>query len=85
MAVLCAGLSLGGCGSLNTILSTSMADLVPHWAGGLPPDAPPRPGDPRYDEFERAQRARALVPPSETGNAETNSSGAVEEAAAQPL
>jgi hypothetical protein len=28
-----------------------MADHVPHWAGGLPADAPPRPGAPGYDEF----------------------------------
>jgi hypothetical protein len=28
-----------------------VADHVPHWAGGLPPDAPPRPGAPGYDEF----------------------------------
>jgi hypothetical protein len=28
-----------------------VADHVPHWAGGLPPDAPPRPGAPGYDDF----------------------------------
>lgn len=67
--VLSAGIWLGGCGSLNTLMSSTIADYLPHWAGGLPPNAPPRPGDPGYDEFERAQRARALVAPVETAGA----------------
>jgi len=64
-ALLYAALALGGCGSLNTVLSTTITDMLPHWAGGLPPGAPPRPDDPAYAEFERAQRAKALVPPRE--------------------
>ena len=27
------------------------SDYVPHWAGGLPADAPPRPGTAKYDAF----------------------------------
>jgi hypothetical protein len=38
------GLNLAGCGSF-------VADHWPHWAGGLPADAPPRPGTPGYAEF----------------------------------
>jgi hypothetical protein len=38
------GLNLASCGSF-------VADHWPHWAGGLPADAPPRPGSPGYAEF----------------------------------
>jgi hypothetical protein len=38
------GLQLASCGSF-------VADHWPHWAGGLPADAPPRPGTPGYAEF----------------------------------
>src|SRR5215472_15414550 len=42
--VLCLAAMLSACGGY-------VADHVPHWAGGLPPDAPPRPGAPGYDDF----------------------------------
>jgi hypothetical protein len=45
--------SLAGCSSLATFL----ADNIPDWAGGLPKDAPPRAGDPRYAEYFKAQIA----------------------------
>jgi hypothetical protein len=45
--VLCLGLGLGSCTSFSGYVS----DHWPHWAGGLPADAPPRPGAPGYDEF----------------------------------
>jgi len=35
------------------IWPSGISDYVPHWAGGLPPDAPPRPGTAKYDEFMR--------------------------------
>ncbi len=38
------GLNLASCGGF-------VADHWPHWAGGLPADAPPRPGAPGYAEF----------------------------------
>lgn len=38
---------LGSCGGF----SGYVADSWPHWAGGLPPDVPPRPGAPGYSEF----------------------------------
>ena len=37
-------LNLGSCGGF-------VADHWPHWAGGLPADAPPRPGTPGYADF----------------------------------
>jgi hypothetical protein len=43
--------SLGGCGSINSFLADSMADYIPAWAGGLPADAPPRPGTLKYDAW----------------------------------
>ena len=59
---LTAGASLAGCGALNTALSGTIADAMPHWAGGLPPDAPPRPGDPKYEDYERERQAKVLAP-----------------------
>ena len=38
---------LGSCSGF----SGYVADSWPHWAGGLPPDVPPRPGAPGYNEF----------------------------------
>ena len=46
-ALLCFAAMLGACSPF----AGYMADHWPHWAGGLPPDAPPRPGAPGYDEF----------------------------------
>jgi hypothetical protein len=46
--VLWLGVSLASCGPS---FGGYFADRLPHWAGGLPPDAPPRPGTPGYDEF----------------------------------
>jgi hypothetical protein len=59
---LCFAAMLGACAPFSGFV----ADHVPHWAGGLPPDAPPRPGAPGYDDFiahgEPAQTA--ATPPS---------------------
>jgi hypothetical protein len=49
--------SLGGCGSISSFVAGSMGDLIPAWAGGLPADAPPRPGTEKYDEWLRQQQA----------------------------
>lgn len=48
---------------LNGCTSTSefLADSIPTWAGGLPPDAPPRPSDPRYPEYERSLREKTAI------------------------
>jgi hypothetical protein len=43
--------SLGGCGSINSFVADGMGDYIPAWAGGLPADAPPRPGTPKYAEW----------------------------------
>jgi hypothetical protein len=49
IALLVAGLLLGSCSTM------------PQWMGGMPKDAPPRPGTPEYDEFRQkleAERTR---------------------------
>ena len=64
LLALAAGLS--GCGTVNEKLSAGMGDYVPQWAGGLPADAPPRPGTPQYDAYlkERDTLAQAYDPMS---------------------
>lgn len=47
LMVICLGLVVGSCSGF----SGYVADHWPHWAGGMPEDAPPRPGAPGYDEF----------------------------------
>src|SRR3954468_10318853 len=42
---------LSGCGSISSFMAGGMADLLPSWAGGLPADAPPRPGTPEYEAY----------------------------------
>jgi hypothetical protein len=45
-------LALASCGGgAESGFSGYVADHWPHWAGGLPEDAPPRPGAPGYSEF----------------------------------
>jgi hypothetical protein len=63
-AALLAG-TVAGCGTINEKMSAGMADYVPQWAGGLPADAPPRPGTPKYDEFMRERERQRLMPAAE--------------------
>jgi hypothetical protein len=56
------GFSLGGCGTINEKLSGTVSDAIPAWAGGLPADAPPRPGSPKYDEYVREQERKRVEP-----------------------
>ena len=53
---------VGGCGTINEKLTEGLADVVPQWAGGLPPDAPPRPGTAKYDEYMRERERKRLEP-----------------------
>lgn len=53
---------LGGCGSINEKLAAGVSDAIPQWAGGLPRDAPPRPGTVEYDEFMRERERKRLEP-----------------------
>jgi hypothetical protein len=53
---------LSACGTINENLAAGLGDLIPQWAGGLPADAPPRPGTARYDEFMREREMKRLEP-----------------------
>lgn len=65
VALALAGLALAGCGTINEKLSSGMGDYVPQWAGGLPADAPPRPGTAKYDEYMKERDRLRALPASE--------------------
>jgi hypothetical protein len=67
VALFAAGFALAGCGTINEKLAASVSDVIPVWAGGLPADAPPRPGTAKYDEFMRERERKRLLPASERG------------------
>ncbi len=57
--------AVGGCGTINEKLSAGVGDYVPKWAGGLPADAPPRPGTAKYDTFMAERERQRLMPAAE--------------------
>jgi hypothetical protein len=68
---------LGGCGYINEKLAAGMSDAIPQWAGGMPADAPPRPGTAKYDEFMRERERKRLEPApakEDAAKADTSSS-----------
>ena len=60
VALLACGLS--ACGTINEKLAAGLSDVIPRWAGGLPADAPPRPGTAKYDEFMKERERKRLEP-----------------------
>jgi hypothetical protein len=62
IAVALMACGIGGCGTINGYLASGMSDMIPQWAGGLPADAPPRPGTAKYDEFMRERERKRLEP-----------------------
>jgi hypothetical protein len=80
VALVMAACSLSGCGTINGYLASGMSDYIPQWAGGLPRDAPPRPGTAKYDEFMKERerkRLEAAAPKDEAGAAPAASLGPV--------
>jgi len=74
VALLASG--LGACGTINEKLADGMGDYIPHWLGGLPADAPPRPGTAKYEELMREREKKRLEPAPAKDEAEAgNSSG----------
>ncbi len=76
LALVAGGLS--GCGTINEKLADGMSDYIPEWAGGLPADAPPRPGTAKYDEYIKERERKRLEPaPSknDAASAPTTTSG----------
>jgi hypothetical protein len=63
--------NLAGCGSINSHLSTGMGEVIPQWAGGLPADAPPRPGTAKYDEMMKQRERERLEPKAKDSGAQT--------------
>jgi hypothetical protein len=62
---------LCGCGTINGYLASGLSDVIPQWAGGLPSDAPPRPGTEKYEEFMRERERKRLEPASAPAKDET--------------
>ena len=62
LAVALLGGGLSACGTINEKLADGLADAIPAWAGGLPADAPPRPGTAKYDEFMKERERQRLEP-----------------------
>lgn len=48
---------LASCSTSVQKLSETVVDSIPHWMGGLPENAPPRPGTPEYADYQRKQEA----------------------------
>lgn len=59
--------SLSGCGSINERVAAGVSDAIPAWAGGLPADAPPRPGTAEYDAFMKERERKRQLPAAERG------------------
>ena len=74
LAVALLACDLGACGTINENLAAGLGDLIPSWAGGLPADAPPRPGTAKYDEFMRERERKRLEPAATRDEADQPSS-----------
>jgi hypothetical protein len=75
LPILC---SLGGCASINSHLAAGVGDYIPEWAGGLPADAPPRPGTAKYDEMMKERERERLMPKTaDTAQPSNNATGAI--------
>jgi hypothetical protein len=80
IAVAVLACSLGGCGTINGWLATGFEEVIPVWAGGLPNDAPPRPGTLKYDEWMKErerQRLEAAAKKDDAGPSAASSFGPV--------
>jgi hypothetical protein len=73
VALLACGLS--ACGTINEKLAAGISDAIPAWAGGLPADAPPRPGTAKYDEFMQERERKRLEPAPKDEAGQPASSG----------
>jgi hypothetical protein len=78
LAVVLPACGLGGCASINEKLAAGLSDAIPQWAGGLPADAPPRPGTAKYDEFMRERERKRLEPAAPKDEAGQSSSSALD-------
>jgi hypothetical protein len=75
LAIATLACSLASCGTINEKLAAGVGDVLPQWAGGLPADAPPRPGTAKYEEYMRERERKRLEPaPTTNGAANSNAS-----------
>ena len=65
LTVALAGCGAAACGTINEKLAGGISDAIPAAVGGLPADAPPRPGTAKYDEYMRERERKRLMPASE--------------------
>jgi hypothetical protein len=56
-------IGLGGCAHGAAVV----ADTLPQWLGGMPPDVPPRRGTPEYEAWQ-AERAKEAARPKTSPN-----------------
>jgi len=68
-ALALAGLGLCGCSAINEKLAAGVGDKLPHWAGGLPADVPPRRGTPEYEAYMKERERKRLEPAATNANA----------------
>jgi hypothetical protein len=71
--------ALSGCGTVNEKMSAGMADFIPAWAGGLPADAPPRPGTAKYDEYMQERERLRQMPAADRSGAQQQTSSQQQE------
>jgi hypothetical protein len=77
VALLACGLS--ACAAVNEKLAEGLGDYLPQWAGGLPADAPPRPGTAKYEEFmKERERKRLEAAAPEKDDASTSKTSSLE-------
>ena len=67
LTVALAGCGMAGCGTINERIAAGICDAIPAAIGGIPADAPPRPGTAKYDEYMRERERKRLLPASERG------------------
>jgi hypothetical protein len=81
LVLMAMGLSLllTGCGEINSSMAESMIDRIPHWAGGLPADAPPRATDPKYHDYVEKLEGKAVIEaPKADAGAKADASAAMQ-------
>ena len=67
LTVALAGCGLTGCGTINEKIAAGVSDAIPAAIGGIPADAPPRPGTAKYDEYMRERERKRLLPAHPNG------------------
>ena len=76
LATILLACGLSGCGTINEKLADGLGEYVPQWLGGLPPDAPPRPGTAKYDEYMKERERQRLTPKTDPAATQQNPSAA---------